>query len=227
MKADPGYMANLLALPLVEREQLLNGNWDIKPAAGLYFQRRWFEVLDAVPAGVVKEVRGWDLAASKVTDENPDPDFSATVKIVELRDGRFMIVHFDDFRESPLGVENAIVNTASQDSPRCIQALWQDPGGAGKADVQHKVRLLKGRRVKVVTAAKDKVTYAGPLSAQAEVGNVLILRADWNDRFFRQAEAFPEGAHDDGIDAASRAFMELSGSGINEWVKQMQAAKAA
>ncbi|MFS6779604.1 terminase large subunit domain-containing protein, partial [Staphylococcus aureus] len=27
MAADPGYMANLMSLPLVERERLLGGNW--------------------------------------------------------------------------------------------------------------------------------------------------------------------------------------------------------
>lgn len=30
MKADPGYLANLMALPMVERERLLNGNWKIR-----------------------------------------------------------------------------------------------------------------------------------------------------------------------------------------------------
>lgn len=39
MKRDPGYLANLKALPLVERERLLYGNWKIKPAAGLFFKR--------------------------------------------------------------------------------------------------------------------------------------------------------------------------------------------
>jgi hypothetical protein len=30
MRADPGYIANLMSLPLVERERLLGGNWKIK-----------------------------------------------------------------------------------------------------------------------------------------------------------------------------------------------------
>ena len=34
MKIDPGYLANLKALPTVERERLLFGNWKIKAAAG-------------------------------------------------------------------------------------------------------------------------------------------------------------------------------------------------
>ena len=48
MAADPGYRANLLALPPVERERLLYGNWKIRPAAGLLFNRAWCEVVDAV-----------------------------------------------------------------------------------------------------------------------------------------------------------------------------------
>jgi hypothetical protein len=55
MNADPGYLANLMALPLVEREQLLGdkklgGNWKIKPAAGKVFNRGWFEIVEAVPS---------------------------------------------------------------------------------------------------------------------------------------------------------------------------------
>jgi Terminase large subunit, T4likevirus-type, N-terminal len=36
MAADPGYLANLMALGAVERARLLGGNWKIRSAAGLY-----------------------------------------------------------------------------------------------------------------------------------------------------------------------------------------------
>ncbi len=75
MAADPGYLANLMALPTVERERLLGGNWKIRPAAGLLFQRGWCQVVDAVPAGV-RWMRGWDLGATPKT-ENNDPDWTA------------------------------------------------------------------------------------------------------------------------------------------------------
>ena len=39
LSADPGYLANLYGLSLVEKERLLKGNWKIRPAAGLYFRR--------------------------------------------------------------------------------------------------------------------------------------------------------------------------------------------
>jgi hypothetical protein len=71
MAADPGYRANLMALPHVERERLLEGNWKVKPAAGMYFQRQWCQVVDAIPAGTLF-VRGWDLASTIKTELN-DP----------------------------------------------------------------------------------------------------------------------------------------------------------
>ena len=39
---DPGYVSNLKALPLVERERLLCGNWNVRATAGNYFRREWF-----------------------------------------------------------------------------------------------------------------------------------------------------------------------------------------
>ena len=64
---DPGYLANLKALPTVEMERLLYGNWKIKPAAGLYFKRSQVgEFLENVPDDVTIWARGWDLAATSV-----------------------------------------------------------------------------------------------------------------------------------------------------------------
>lgn len=63
MERDPGYLSNLLALPLVDRARLLGGNWKIRPAAGLYFKRSYFEVIDEtnLPSNR-RTVRYWDRA---------------------------------------------------------------------------------------------------------------------------------------------------------------------
>ena len=66
---NPGYLANLQALPLVDRERLLGdakrgGNWNVREEAGKLFNRAWFEIVDAVPAGGI-EVRFWDFAATE------------------------------------------------------------------------------------------------------------------------------------------------------------------
>ena len=75
LQVNPGYLAWLLSLPLLESERLLGGNWKIRPAAELYFKREWCAVVDEVPADL-DIVRYWDLAATEKTELN-DPDWTA------------------------------------------------------------------------------------------------------------------------------------------------------
>ena len=128
MAADPGYMANLMALPTVERERLLGGNWKIRAAAGLFFQRAWCPIVDAAPADI-RWMRGWDLAATPKTESN-DPDWTTGTKIGATPDGRFFIAHHCRDRLSPNGVERLIKNTAEADGRRVSISLPQDPGQA-------------------------------------------------------------------------------------------------
>jgi len=79
LQVNPEYLAWLLSLPRLERERLLNGNWKIRPAAGLYFKREWCAVADEVPADL-DVVRYWDLAATEKTEFN-DPDWTVGIKL--------------------------------------------------------------------------------------------------------------------------------------------------
>ena len=205
MAADPGYLANLKALDAVERERLLGGNWKIRPAAGLLFQRSWCEVVDAVPAGQ-DIVRYWDLAATEKTEAN-DPDHTVGVKLG--RDGKtglFYVMGCTSMRQSPAKVEAAIKNTASADGPLVRLGLPQDPGQAGKSQAQYFVRQMAGFAVSTRPERGDKVTRFGPFSAQAEAGNIKILRGPWNLELFDALEGFPDATHDDHADACAGAF---------------------
>lgn len=215
MAADPGYMASLLALPFVERERLLGGNWKIRPAAGLYFQRSWCRVVDAIPAGTVFG-RGYDLAATPPTAENPDPDATSATKIGRTPDGRYIVVDNKSIRVTPAGVERFILNTASQDGPNCTISLPQDPGQAGKSQVAQFAKMLSGYTFRSSTETGDKITRFSPFSAQCEAGNVDVLRADWNEGWFSNLEGFPTAKHDDDVDSTSRAF-EIVSLGRKPW----------
>jgi predicted phage terminase large subunit-like protein len=205
MDADPGYMASLLSLPLVERERLLGGNWKIRPAAGLYFQRSWCKVVDTVPVGTTLG-RGYDLAATPRTADNPDPDATSSTKIGRMPDGRYIVVDNTNDCLSPAGVEKLIINLASHDQKGCTISLPQDPGQAGKSQVANLKLALSGFNVRSSTETGDKVTRFSPFSAQAEAGNVDVLRGDWNSRWFSALENFPTAKHDDDADSTSRAF---------------------
>lgn len=205
MAADPGYMASLLALPLVERERLLGGNWKIRPAAGLYFQRSWCRVVDAVPADTVFG-RGWDFAATPPSSDNPDPDATSATKIGRTPEGRYIVVDNRSDRLSPAGVERFLLNTTTQDGRDCEVSLPQDPGQAGKSQVKNFIKMLAGYPVRSSTETGDKITRFSPFSAQCEAGNVDVLRGPWNEGWFTALEGFPVAKHDDDADSTSRAF---------------------
>lgn len=211
METDPGYMANLRALPLIDMERLLKGNWKIKAAAGLFFRRTQIEMIEAIPADVVSWVRAWDLAASKETKDG-DPDYTACCLMGKRRDGRYVIADVMNKRLSASEVRILVKMTAKADKAkygRVVQKLSQDPGQAGKEQAESYVKMLSGFIVKTATESGSKESRAEPLAAQWQVGNVQVLEADWNEMYFNQMESFPESKHDDMVDGSSSAFNEL------------------
>jgi len=210
---DPTYRSSLLAMPRVERERLLGGNWNIRPQAGEYFQRSWFPVVDeAIVPRDVERVRSWDLAASEKARSGDDPSWTVGMLVSRCtRTGRFYIEHVERLRESAGKVKQTIVNTASRDPYGTVVRLPQDPGQAGKAQVADFVNALAGHRVVALPVSGDKVTRAGPASSQAEAGNISVVRAYWNDALFAELEAFPAG-HDDQVDALADGIAELTGN---------------
>lgn len=211
MQKDPGYLANLLAQDRITRARLLEGNWNIRATAGSLFKREWFRVVDAVPAGWIQAVRFWDRAATKPYEGNPDPDWTRGLKLYKYPNGRFCVVDLKGTRDTPFQVEDLIKNTASQDTYAVKVMSQQDPGSAGVSEAYNFVSMLAGYDVETVVINKDKVTRAKPVSAQSEAGNILIMRAAWNDEFFTELENFPEGNHDDIVDVLSGAFNALAG----------------
>jgi predicted phage terminase large subunit-like protein len=109
---------------------------------------------------------------------------------------------------SPGAVEKAMINTATQDGIGTVIGFMQDPGSAGVAEAQATATALDGFFVKFATASGDKETRCKPISAQAEAGNVKLVRGPWNDAFLRVLENFP-GKHDDEVDALSGAHETL------------------
>lgn len=214
LRADPGYRANLLALPTVERERLLAGNWKIRPAAGLFFHRGWCPMVEALPAGL-KLARYWDLAATAKTDAN-DPDWTVGVKMGRDDRGGYWIADVQRFRGNPGEVERLLLATAAADGRGVRIGLPQDPGQAGKAQAAYLVRQLAGFSVSASPESGDKITRFGPFSAQARAGNVAVLRAAWTEDFLSALEGFPEARHDDDADAASGAFnlFQQDGGGL-------------
>jgi predicted phage terminase large subunit-like protein len=213
LEKDPGYLANLQALSLVDRERLLGdpirgGNWKIKPSAGKVFNRSWFEIVDAVPAGGGTEVRNWDLAAT----ERKTADYTASCK-GKIVKGVVYILDATNEQIDPARTDTTMKNTAAQDGKAVAVRFEQEGGASGKRDSYHIVTMLAGFDVRGVAPQGDKITRAKPLAAQALAGNVKLLRGPWNDRWLNHMHGQPDLAHDDEMDAASGMYFELSGGG--------------
>ncbi len=176
-----------------------------EPRSGGMFDRNRWEIVEAAPSGG-QIVRGWDLAGTA-----DDGDYTVGCRM-QLKDGVYCVEDMVRFQGSPAAVERAIVNTASLDGRGVLIDLPQDPGQAGKAQAQYLVRQLAGYSVRYSTESGSKEVRAMPLSAQAEAGNVKLVRGAWNHAFINEAAVFPNGTHDDQIDAASRAFHRLTRS---------------
>lgn len=214
MEANPEYVANLMALPRVERLQLLKGNWKVKATAGEIFSRDDFETVDSVPTPDT-QARCWDKAATEPSSTNPDPDWTAGVKMQRTGD-TFFITDVRRFRKKAGGVQTSIKATTTHDGHDVIVVLFQDPAQAGKFEVAAYRTLLAGFPLRIVRESGKKYLRWRPLAAQAEGGKVKLLRGDWNEPFLSEMENLSEDdseyAHDDQADGAAGAFGELTGT---------------
>lgn len=212
MRADPSYLANLEALPLVERERLLYGNWKIKNAAGLFFNRNQVgNMLPVVPRDVKTFVRAWDLAATAETEDG-EPAYTAGVLMGRRANGRFIVIDVINVRQSAGDVRATVRRTAMTDNAKYgnVRIRYpQDPGQAGKDQAQSYALMLAGFNFKSAPVTGSKETRAEPVAAQWQAGNFDVVVADWNDEYFSQLESFPSSKFKDMVDATGDAFAEL------------------
>ena len=218
LEANPTYLSSLKALSLVNKERLLRGNWKIRPAAGLYFKREQFRIVKNVPAKIVAVARAWDLAATEITTENKDPDRTAGVLIARLANGQYIVLNAIRRACNAANVRQLVKSTGLSDRAeyKCNTIhIPQDPGQAGKEQAASYTRFLAGFTVKTHVVSGSKINRAEPFSAQVQAGNVMVLEGPWNDIYLSELESFPDGAHDDLVDASSDAFAAVAA--VHDW----------
>ncbi len=203
---------------VVERDKKILGSYAAAgqlqqrpaPREGGMFKRAWFDVVEAAPAKA-RRVRRWDFAATDPREQKRkggDPDWTVGLLLSEAG-GVYYIEHVTRDRVSPAGVTRMLRTTAEQDGRLIPVRIPQDPGAAGKSTAAAQIHLLAGWDVRAATETGSKAVRAAPVSAQAEAGNIKLVRGPWNEAFLEEVSMFPNAAHDDQVDALSGAFAEL------------------
>lgn len=180
---------------------------------GNYFKRSWFKVIDPdrVPR-LVRSARCWDLAATEKGEKgNDDPDFLAGVKIGKGENGRYYVIDCHADRTTPEGVETTIKQFGYSDGRDVPIRIEQEGAASGKIVKHHFERMMDGWDCRFTGIPRNsKMIRSGPFNAACERGDVIIVAGEWNQEFFEEMRKFPNGPHDDRIDAAVGAYEALS-----------------
>lgn len=165
-------------------------------------------IREAPPARNI--VRSWDYASSMTAKA----DFTVGCLMQENTNGTFTILDIKREKVTPDLMEKLIMRTAMEDKARFgvdkfTIVLPIDPGAAGQALAQRLANMLAGYNVVTIRETGSKKTRATPLTAQINSGNMYLVESVNGRTFLEECESFPDGNHDDTVDAASTGFNHL------------------
>lgn len=204
------YIASLMELDPITRQQLLDGDWSARESGGK-LRREWFRLTDFLPADFLKIVRFWDLAATE-PKKGRDPDWTAGAKMGITREGLYFIGDIRRIQGAPPAVERLIKETARFDGKGVDVWVEIEPGASSRLLFSHYARhVLPGYTFRGRAPRGSKEARANPLSSQADAGNVFCLNGVWLNDWLDEADAFPYGSHDDQVDGVSGAYEILTG----------------
>lgn len=205
------YAETLQELDPITREQLLNGNWEIK-ASGDLFNRHWFTIVPATDIpDTAKRVRYWDMASTdptkRKTRDKRDPDWTVGFKLAHYQ-GMYWIEDIVRVQKMPHELEVLIANTARDDGYSVAVRMEQEPGSSGAITIDHYMRnILQGYDFLGVLSSGSKVERSRTASAASQAGKVLLSNRCRNILpFLDEADVFPYGLKDDTIDGFSGSF---------------------
>ena len=204
---------------------------DASSLGGEVFRREWFTRIDVVPAGISRRV-GVDLAASLAerADYTAVVELVETADHSLVIVGIWRERLADGHRAWLTGLRDAVGPAAGHPygppvGPRLCQPLGMLPplfaGATGDPALPRRLSVVNiestafqtvfarelvrhtGLWVRGVRPDRDKVTRARPFAALLEAGRVVFWsRAPGLAEFEDELVAFPNGAHDDLVDAA-------------------------
>jgi phage terminase large subunit-like protein len=218
MAADPGYLANLMALPQVERERLLGGNWKVRAIAGLFFKREWFKRYR--PGDEPNALRVY-LTSDHAPTESEDNDPTACrVWGVDPNGDVWMLGGFNHHATMDVTADRIVGNAKDQyrEADRPIYqglirqfepfAWFPEDDNNWKTAAPFIKRRMREEDVRCIIApisphGHDKAAKAQGAQGMAAMGRVWIPLGSEGDAIIDELDAFSaaaEHAHDEEVD---------------------------
>lgn len=215
---DPGYKANLQALPYVERERLLSGNWKIVDAEGAYWDSSYFAEIyaDQLPKERLITVVALDPSLGKTEGAKPHKlgDYSAFVAVVKGHDLRYYvdakIARLTSRQIVTQGIE--WMQWIKPDAFGCEAIGFQDLLRELFIPEMHRLSLggvypiHTGESLGKRGVIPPKVTRIKKLTPYLDQGRIKLVRSPGTSMLLEQMMAFPIHNHDDGPDALEMAI---------------------
>ena len=179
---------------------------------GTMFKREWFHLVDIMPATNVLgtlRCRFWDIAA---TADDPGACWTVGALLTRFADGKVYVEDVVRGQWGPSDVERVIEQTTRLDGPHVMAREEREPGSSGKAVIEARARTLAGYDYRGVLSDQAKWLRWRGLAAQAEAGQVYLVKRPWTKPFLDELERAGPGARGkvDQVDAASGAFLEMA-----------------
>ena len=156
-------------------------------------------------------VRAWDFASS----EKKSADFTASCLMASTSNNYRIVLDVTEDKVTPGERDQLVRNVAEMDGQSVFVFIEQEGGSSGSDLIFNYIKLLQEFTVLGHKPSTSKFLRAQSLSSWIENGLVKFVRAEWNNKVFNQLKAFPNGDHDDMVDAMSLAFNRLAT--VNTW----------
>lgn len=232
IEKNPKYLAELNALPRVEKARLRDGCWYAKAKGANYFQQEWLHKAVSVPDGCIS-VRAWDKGYSEPSETYRHPDYTASVKMYKSSDNEYYIVgdYDEQCRDAGSDIVGRYRKRFGQRNQWMMQQCCLDgtdttvvipkEKGAGKGEFEDLCKMFTngGFTVRGADTTKDKLQRFSTFSAACQNGLVHIVESSFSNKatleaFYEELTSFT-GARstaylkDDWVDCCSDCFLAL------------------
>jgi predicted phage terminase large subunit-like protein len=177
---------------------------DPHPEGGDYFQQSWFRRFNmgAQPERLNFYISS-DYAVSEKTKTN-EPDFTEhAVWGIDAHDNMWLVDWWFGQTASDVWIDKAL---DFQDKHKAY-AVFGEAGVIEKAVAPIFKARINERKIypylNFIPSTQDKPARARAFQARASLGKVFIPNCDFGDRLIAQLVKFPNGKHDDAVDACS------------------------